>query len=92
MWQLVGQDLGAFSLTGNSVAPDGRLAIRTQGPASWFWPAAILDGRRGGTITPFLDPPDTDMYSASWDREGRVVMMADPFRSELWRFRPDPGD
>jgi hypothetical protein len=88
-WQLVGESVG--NLMGHSAAPDGRLVIRTQAPESWFWPVGALDDRSGGQITPFLDPPDTDMWSPGWDRAGRVVAGANSFRSELWRFRPAPA-
>ncbi len=85
-WQVA--DARLTNLMGHSAAPDGRLVIRTQAPESWFWPVGILDARTGGRITPFLDPPDTDMWSPGWDRAGRVVAAAGSFRSELWRFRP----
>ena len=78
---------GLTGITGNSVDSDGRLVIRTLPPASWLFPVGTLDSRTGGSITPFLDPPDTDMYSGGWDGAGRVVALAHPFRSELWRFR-----
>ncbi len=87
-WQVAGVSMK--NLMGHSTAPDGRLVIRTQAPESWFWPVGILDARSGGQITPFLDPPDTDKWSAGWDRAGRVVAAAGSFRSELWRFRPAP--
>ena len=79
------------SLMGHSVDSDGRLVIRTKPPASLLFPVGTLDGRTGGPIIPFLDPPDTDMFSAGWDRAGRVVALANSFRSELWRFRPVPA-
>ena len=88
-WRVYG--LGVVNLMGHSVASDGRLVIRTLPPASWMFPVGTLDARTGGPIIPFLDPPDTDMYSAGWDRAGRVVALASPFRSELWRFRPAPA-
>ncbi|MDA2935167.1 protein kinase, partial [Acidobacteria bacterium AH-259-D05] len=87
-WQVVSLSVG--NLMGHSAAPDGRLVIRTEASKSWFWLVGILDALTGGQITPFLDPPETDMLSAGWDREGRVVAVAHPFRSELWRFRPAP--
>ena len=80
----------ARSLTGHAVAPDGRLVVRIQPPDSWLFPVGILDGRTGGEITPFLEPPESDMMSAGWDRAGRVVAIVKPYQSELWRFRPAP--
>lgn len=88
-WRVYG--LGVSNLMGHAVAFDGRLVIRTMPPASWMFPIGILDARTGGPIVAFLDPRDTDMWSAGWDRAGRIVALASPIRSELWRFRPAPA-
>ena len=87
-WQVWNGSGGPRNLMGHAVSPDGRVVLRTLPPASWLFPVGLLDARTGGEITPFLDPPETDMLSAGWDGEGRVVAIAHPYQSELWRFRP----
>jgi hypothetical protein len=85
-WRIHG--LGITNLMANSVSEDGRVVVRILPPASWFFPVGVLDSYTGGPIVPFEEPSDTDMQSAVWDRQGRVVVIAKPYRSELWRFRP----
>ena len=67
-WRVLGS--GGVTLMGHAVASDGRVVIRTLPPASWMFPSGTLDSRRGGRIIPFLDPRDTDILSAGWDRAG----------------------
>ena len=89
-WRLA--DTNSQSFTGGAVAADGRGVARIAGPGSAYWPVGVFDTRSGGTVALPADPTQFDMYSASWDREGRLVMLAHPFRSELWRFRPEPAE
>jgi len=90
-WQVNGQGIRQ-NLQANAVSSQGLLALRALPRSSWFFPTGIIDARRGGAITPLLDDPDTDMFSVGWDREGYVVMLASPYRSSLWRFRPVSQD
>ncbi len=78
--------------TGGAVSADGRGVARILGPGSGYGPVGVFDTRSGSPLVPPTDPTQFDMTSASWDREGRLVMLAHPFRSELWRFRPEPEE
>ena len=80
------------AFTGGAVSADGRGVARILGPGSGYGPVGVFDTRSGSTLVPPTDPTQFDMVSASWDREGRLVMLAHPFRSELWRFRPEPEE
>ena len=74
------------SLSPGAVAEDGRIAVRVVSKDNWFWPAAILDPRTGAlTQIPALH--DFDMPFPAWDRDGRLVSLALPWKSALWRFR-----
>ncbi|HUF70532.1 MAG TPA: protein kinase, partial [Longimicrobiales bacterium] len=85
-------DASSQSFTGGAVSADGRAVARIAGPRSGYWPVGVFDARSGGTVVLPTDPTQFDMYSASWDREGRLVMLIHPFRSELWRFRAEPPE
>ncbi|MEP7325186.1 MAG: protein kinase [Gemmatimonadota bacterium] len=73
-------------LASNAIGPDGRIVLTVISPASWFWPAAILDPRTGKLE---VLPPVVgyDMYGG-WDPSGRVVYYAQGLESRLWRYRP----
>jgi hypothetical protein len=74
-------------LSSGAVAPDGRIAVRYAPKDNWFWPTAILDPR-SGKLTELPGVRDLDMNHASWASDGRLVSVALPERSALWRFRP----
>jgi hypothetical protein len=80
------------SFTGGAVSADGRAVARIAGPRSGYWQVGVFDARSGGTVALPTDPTQFDMYSASWVREGRLVMLIHPFRSALWRFRAEPPE
>jgi hypothetical protein len=75
------------SLSPSAVAPDGRIAVRVVSGDNWFWPAAILDPRTG-VLTPLPSVQDLDMPRPAWGADGRLVSLALPWKSALWRFRP----
>ena len=74
-------------LSPSAVALDGRIAVRIVPKDSWFWPAAVLDPRSGG-LTQLPGVRDLDMPKPAWGADGRLVSLAQPERSSLWRFRP----
>jgi len=82
-----GHRLTPWSLAPNAVARDGRIALRVAIQTSWFWPAGILDPATGA-LTLLPDAASLDMLGPGWDAESRVVTVAQPTRSGLWRFRP----
>jgi hypothetical protein len=79
--------LSPLPIAPNAIGPDGRIAVRVTLENSWFWPAAILDPRRG-TVDLLPEALTTDMLAPGWDHEGRIVTIATFTRSALWRFRP----
>ena len=72
-------------LSPQAIATDGRIAIRVGWKDSWFYPAAVLDPRTG-SVTPMPKSLNLDVNSPSWTPEGRVISMAFPTYSSLWRF------
>ena len=64
----------------------GELLSESVQKDSWFWPAAVLDPRSGGLIQ-LPGVGDLDMPKAAWGADGRLVSLAQPTRSSLWRFR-----
>ena len=77
-------------LSPSAVGPDGRIVVRVVAADSWFWPAAILDPR-SGALTEIPGARDRDMDRPAWSPDGRLVSLALPMRSSLWRFRPVAG-
>ena len=65
----------------------GRLLVRVASPASWYYPAAVLDPQTG-RLEPVDRAFDRDMVGAAWSDDGRIVTQATSFESTLWRFRP----
>lgn len=66
--------------------PIAPFAVRVSPLESWFWSAAILDGRSGAMEPAF--GLEADMEAPGWDDQGRLVTSGLFFRSSLWRFRP----
>jgi eukaryotic-like serine/threonine-protein kinase len=80
----------AMELAGHSVNRDGRIAVRTILPDSWYWGAAILDPSRG-RLDAVPGGDRLDMSRPGWDSAGRLVMPAFSVQSNLWRFSPQPN-
>jgi hypothetical protein len=76
------------SLSPGAVAPDGRIAVRVVSNDNWFWPAAILDPRSGALTQLPVSVQDLDMPAPAWTSDGRLVSLALPWKSAIWRFRP----
>ena len=71
----------------NAVVKDGRIAVQVAIGASWFWPAGLLDPRTGRVQVLQIGYP-ADMPGPSWTPDGKIVMIAEPLRSSLWKFQP----
>ena len=74
-----------------AVSSDGRIAIQWAPKDSWFWPSAILDPR-SGKILELPVAHEFDMPYPGWGPDGRLVSLALPIRSALWRFSPIAGE
>lgn len=79
----------AIDLAGHAVNRDGRIAVRTILPDSWYWGAAIFDPSRG-RLDPVPGGDRADMNGPGWDSAGRLVVPAFSMQSNLWRFSPQP--
>jgi hypothetical protein len=78
------------SLMGQAVSSDGKIVVLATARDSWFWPAAVLDPA-AGILKRVPANLEADILSPVWTRDGRVLVVATPLRSTLWRFRPSPG-
>jgi hypothetical protein len=70
----------------NAVGKDGRILLQVANGSSWFWPAGILDPQTGRMQVLRIGYP-ADMPSPGWSSDGKIVLVAEPLRSSLWRFR-----
>jgi Tol biopolymer transport system component len=77
-------------LSSTSVGKDGRILTWIASPASWFLSAGVIDPRTGHVETINLGY-DADMPSPGWTPDGRVLILAHPMRSTLWRFTSVPN-
>ena len=74
-------------LNPRAVNPDGRMLV-TVITGMFTWPAGILDLRSGHIQLVQLTYP-ADIQSPGWSPDGKVVTLAAPIGSNLWRFRPN---
>ncbi len=70
----------------SAISPDGHIAIEVISPASWFWPAAVLDPTTG-KVEFTASGLSYDM-APSWADDGTLVSSAFPLLSRLWRLEP----
>jgi len=77
---------GSGQLSPTAVARDGRILVTAVSGSLWTWPAGILNPDTGAIQILKLGYP-ADVFSPGWGPDGKVVMMANPIRSSLWRFR-----
>jgi serine/threonine protein kinase len=77
---------GSGQLSPTAVARDGRILVAAVSGSLWTWPAGILNPDTGAIQILKLGYP-ADAFSPGWSPDGKVVMMANPIRSSLWRFR-----
>jgi eukaryotic-like serine/threonine-protein kinase len=81
--------LAPTAMQPGAVASDGRIAVSVVSPASWFWPAAILDPTTGKMeLTPSGLAYD---MGPSWAADGSIVSAASPLESHMWRLKPIGG-
>jgi len=77
---------GGEALGPTAASKDGQLAVQLASGSAWTWPAGIVDLRTGKVrLVPVGYP--ADMISPGWAPDGRLVVVAEPIRSSLWRFR-----
>jgi hypothetical protein len=77
-------------LQANAVGKDGRILAQLASPASWFWPAGLVDPRTGrAQVIQVGYDADVD---GGWTPDGKLLLDAAALRVSLWRFRPDQGD
>ena len=69
------------------VHQDGRILV-TVTTGMFTWPAGILDPRTGHLQLVQLPYP-ADIQAPGWSPDGKVVTLAAPIASNLWRFRPN---
>jgi hypothetical protein len=73
-----------------AIDPEGGTALVAVASADyWFWQTATLD-LKTGELTRFKLTYDGDVSPANWsgEREGEVLAVGYPLRSELWRLTP----
>jgi Tol biopolymer transport system component/predicted Ser/Thr protein kinase len=69
-----------------AVSKDGKLLVQVSSGSMWTWPAALMDLHSGrAQLLPLSYPADAN--GATWAPDGSVVMVAQPLRSSMWRFR-----
>jgi hypothetical protein len=77
---------GAGWLNATAVGKDGSILVQVAAGSLWTWPVGLLNPE---TVTlrilhiPYL----ADMPTPGWSPDGKVVVVAEPIRSSLWRFR-----
>jgi Tol biopolymer transport system component/tRNA A-37 threonylcarbamoyl transferase component Bud32 len=78
--------LAPYPMHPGGVGPDGRIVLQVSSPASWFWPAAVLDPATGKLeLTPSGLPFD---MTSNWAADGSIVSSALPLEARLWRLVP----
>jgi hypothetical protein len=78
-------------VAGNAILPDGRVLVTATQSDSWFWAPAVLDVRDGKlTRVPVLY--DGDVNPSVWGKDGSILSIGWGLKTDIWRFRPMPGD
>jgi predicted Ser/Thr protein kinase len=77
---------GGDALGPTAVGIDGKVLLQVAAGPSWFWPAGVLDPRTGKVQILRIGYP-ADMPAPGWTPDGKIVAVALPLRSSLWRFR-----
>ncbi len=78
---------GSAGLSPTAIGKDGKILVQVSVGSSWFWPAASLDPQTGRAQIMNIGYP-ADMPAPGWAPGGRIIGVAAPLRSSLWRFRP----
>jgi hypothetical protein len=95
---LTGSPMGSIPISGDvrltggtplgptSMSKDGKLLVQATSGSMWTWPAALVDLHSGRIrLLPLSYPADAT--AATWAPDGSIVMVAQPIRSSMWRFR-----
>ncbi len=77
---------GDVPLGPRAAGRDGRILVQCIAGSSWFWPTGVLDPANGRVQILNIGYP-VDMPSSSWTQDGKVVGVAMPLRSRLWKFK-----
>ena len=78
---------GAGWLNATAVGKDGSILVQVAAGSLWTWPVGLLNPETG-TVRILNIPYLADMPTPGWSPDGKVVVVAEPIRSSLWRFRP----
>ena len=78
--------LTPLALSPSAVGKDGRIVLGVSVRDSWYWPPAILDPATGKVERIPMYEADYDF--PGWTSDGRIMAVALPVRSGIWRFRP----
>jgi hypothetical protein len=70
---------------GGRAIEGSRVLVAAASPADWFWRTALLD-LETGKLAPIPVEFEGDIYPANWGSDGKVLGMAYPLKSDLWRF------
>jgi hypothetical protein len=69
-----------------AVGKGGKMLVTVTLGASWFTPAALLDPQTGRTQIVSIGYP-ADMLAPGWTPDGKILLVAQPLISRLWRFQ-----
>ena len=79
-WALAPMPIGQ-----SAVDKDGKILIPVSPPDSWFYRLAILD-LATGRVSSIPLTYTGDAINGNWTRDGRVLAVGLPLKSQVWRF------
>ncbi len=74
------------ALASNAVGRDGRVLLEVISADSWFYEVGVLDPRTG-QLEKIPVKYDGDLFMPGWTADGRIAVMGQAMRANLWRFR-----
>jgi hypothetical protein len=72
---------------GRAIDKDGNVVLAVASKDNWFWRVALLDSRTG-KLAAIPVELDGDILPSNWGRDGKVLSVGYPLKSELWRLTP----
>jgi len=78
--------LAPLQIGGTAINRDGCVLVASTTKDSCFWRPAIL--QPSGELQLIPVTYDGDIYPAAWAKDGKVLGMGYPLRTELWRLTP----
>jgi Tol biopolymer transport system component len=69
-----------------AMSKGGKMLVTVSPGSSWFNPAALLDCQTGRTQIVNVGYP-ADMLAPGWTPDGKILLVAQPLISSLWRFQ-----